>query len=140
MALPDAVSAVNQAIATVEGGSLQDTGVLDDIERLLDIIATHVERIRAATSDTSASSQLADALAATDRAVAAKDMARNKAAAVKEKPEEKPTIIKCKGFGVCNPVTLVQDPNGEWNQIDVKALDPEKLSWKKPWSKKKGGS
>ncbi|KAL2130263.1 hypothetical protein VTI74DRAFT_6680 [Chaetomium olivicolor] len=97
MALPDAVSAVNEAVASVskanEQGGLKDSAILDDIERLLDIIATHVERIRQATMDTPNDTNPFTGNTEFDNALADKDITRKNIAG-KNATEGKPPVLK----------------------------------------------
>ncbi|KAK3310488.1 uncharacterized protein B0T15DRAFT_518654 [Chaetomium strumarium] len=134
---PDLLSAIAAINATVSRASaqgvIQDSGILDDIERLLNIIGDHVERIRGpyvgnstnnattfTTTNTTASSTVPVAIGTGTKTT------NNKAASttITNPPSfadifgsahgslsDKNITVNCKGISVCNPVTVVSDQN-----------------------------
>ncbi|KAK4239917.1 hypothetical protein C8A03DRAFT_32025 [Achaetomium macrosporum] len=139
---PDLLSAVATINASVSHASaqgvIQDTGILDDIERLLNIIGDHVERIRGpyvgnSTSDATYTPNAAYPLTNTtatstvpviDAGVAGTKTTKNKSAsttitnppsfadifgAANGSQSEKNITVHCKGISVCNPVTVLSD-------------------------------
>ncbi|AEO65964.1 98a79abf-0207-4b42-8ca3-87ee192b87ec [Thermothielavioides terrestris] len=154
--LHDAVLAVNAAVSKASiQGSLQDSGVLDDIERLLDIIASHVERIRDATggnnnngtSDHNATGAISHHADDTDPELEDNNnndsppkkhpplLADAFAGADDTGPGPEPNInITCNGITVCNPVAILNGKGGrkgQWGKDMGKSIKDAKDRVKK---------
>jgi hypothetical protein len=138
--LTSAIATINATVSHASAqGVIQDSGILDDIERLLNIIGDHVERIRGpyvtnsthngtyTTSSTNATYPLRQNTT-TPSTVVSSDApgtktTNNKAgsttivnppsfAEIFGSASDKNITIHCKGVSVCNPVTVVSDKNG----------------------------
>lgn len=113
--LHDAVQAVNAAVISASSqGQLQDTGVLDDIERLLDIIANHVERMRETTAGTrngtTTDKHFRTSTATSNKNIKAPPpLLADILAAADDGASESNINITCKGISVCNPVTIFNE-------------------------------
>lgn len=171
IALPDALIAVKDTVSRVSAstgqGSIPDSTTLDDLQRLLDIIAGHVERMREATQGGGGNNTISNSNSNSNNAGKAPTEIHNK----KPHPMAIPdgavivnhgstdhsdnddssqkgelhvtsdehgfTNITCKGISVCNPVTVISTKDGKKIKLDKLDKADKKKS---KWGKKlKGG-
>jgi hypothetical protein len=127
MPLPEAIQAIQ---ATVHSASRQGSIDIDDLQRLLDIIANHVERMREAThGGNSSSSRTTTTIHSKARALDGGgqeggggsyhhyDGSGNTVDVNYQAPTEDEhgglVNITCKGISVCNPVTVYNGKGGK---------------------------